>query len=68
MILTKALNYQNKRNVLYACYSNNVLFTHSFIHERERERERERETIIGPFELCSSFLIFLHSAKIARYF
>ena len=46
---------------------------YSFIQEREREREREREkregqTIIGPFELGSFFLIFLHSAKIARYF
>ena len=36
--------------------------------ERERERERERRTIIGPFELGSSFLRFLYSAKIAMYF
>ena len=46
---------------------------YSFIQERERgreperERERERRTIIGPFELGSSFLIFLHSAKITIF-
>ena len=60
------MEHRNNRQGPYRSLA--VLFTHSFIHERERERERERRTIIGPFELGSSFLIFLHSAKIARYF